>query len=100
MYYPKCKILNCFILFSAAEISTNVYWRTPFQSLLSYKQLTEFMVLQSEPVERSKEASASSQHCLSDVWVTRTSEIGLNDTQYHCRTHLGHLLKAGDLVMG
>ena len=83
-----------------AEISANVYWRTPFQSLLSYKQLTEFMVLQSEPVEYSNDATASSQHCLSDVWVTRTTEIGLNDAQYHCRTHLGHLLKAGDLVMG
>ena len=40
------------------------------------------------------------QHCLADVWVTRTSEVGLNDAQYHCRTHLGHLLRAGDLVMG
>lgn len=83
-----------------ADISCNVYWRSPFNSLLSYKQLTEFMVLQSEPVESAKDTNASTQLCLADVWVTRTSEIGLNDAQYHCRSHLGHLLKAGDLVMG
>ncbi|XP_028405919.1 60S ribosomal export protein NMD3-like [Dendronephthya gigantea] len=83
-----------------AEISANIYWRTPFHSLLSYKQLTEFMVLQSEPVDHSQHTSTISQFCLADVWVTRTSEIGLNDAQYHCRTYLGHLLKAGDLVMG
>ncbi|XP_046864898.1 60S ribosomal export protein NMD3-like [Xenia sp. Carnegie-2017] len=84
-----------------AEISTNVYWRTPFQSLLSYKQLAEFMVLQCEPVDHSTHnSSVISQYCLADVWVTRTSDIGLSDNQYHCRSHLGNLLKVGDLVLG
>lgn len=26
--------------------------------------------------------------------------MGIVDQQYHCRSHLGHLLKAGDTVLG
>lgn len=38
------------------------------------------------------------QHVLADVWVCRASEVGTNEV--HTRTHLGHLLKPGDVVMG
>lgn len=40
------------------------------------------------------------QHVLADVWVVKTSELGINDEEIHTRTHLGHLLKPGDSVMG
>lgn len=40
------------------------------------------------------------QHVLADVWVARMQDLGTNDCQYHCRTHLGHLLKTGDAVLG
>ena len=40
------------------------------------------------------------QHVLADVWVARMQDLGTNDCQYHCRTHLGHLLKTGDTVLG
>lgn len=30
----------------------------------------------------------------------RTQDMGIVDQQYHCRSHLGHLLKAGDTVLG
>ena len=33
-------------------------------------------------------------------WVARMQDLGVNDTQYHCRTHLGHLLKTGDTALG
>lgn len=39
------------------------------------------------------------QHTLAEVWVQKTSEMDTSQ-QYHCRTHLGHLLSIGDLVMG
>ena len=32
--------------------------------------------------------------------MTKSSEIGLPGCQHYCRTHLGHLLKPGDLVLG
>lgn len=40
------------------------------------------------------------QHVLADVWVVKSSELGSNEQQYHCRTHLGHLLNPGDSVLG
>ena len=40
------------------------------------------------------------QHVLADAWVARMQDLGVNDTQYHCRTHLGHLLKTGDTALG
>ena len=40
------------------------------------------------------------QHVLADAWVGRMQDLGVNDTQYHCRTHLGHLLKTGDTALG
>jgi len=38
---------------------------------------------------------------LADVWVVRSYEIGQPDAQvFHCRTHLGRLLRPGDIVYG
>jgi nonsense-mediated mRNA decay protein 3 len=34
-----------------------------------------------------------------EVYVVKASEIG-SDQQHFCRTHLGHLLSAGDSVLG
>jgi len=41
------------------------------------------------------------QHVPADVWVVKERELGSADCQQvHCRTHLGHLLTAGDIVLG
>lgn len=40
-----------------------------------------------------------SKHSLAEAWVQKTSELN-TDHQYFCRTHLGHLLNPGDLVLG
>ena len=37
---------------------------------------------------------------LAEATVARTSDLGVNDTTYFTRTHLGSLLHAGDSVMG
>ena len=34
------------------------------------------------------------------VELVKVSDFGLNDTKYTCTTHLGHLLKSGDHVLG
>ena len=47
-----------FVCHLAAEISASNYWRLPFKSLCTYKQFTEYMVLQIEPVD-SKNLSSS-----------------------------------------
>lgn len=47
-----------FVCHLAAEVSASNYWRLPFKSLCTYKQFTEYMVLQIEPVD-SKNLSSS-----------------------------------------
>ncbi|CAH1239124.1 NMD3 [Branchiostoma lanceolatum] len=89
-----------------ADVTAPIFWRTSFQSLCEPRQLTEYMVLEVEPIRHhdrvhvAGEGAKSQKHLLADVWVARCSDLGMHDSQYHCRTHLGHLLKAGDLVHG
>lgn len=40
------------------------------------------------------------QGLLCDAWVVPLSELGQDDKQLHCRTHLGHILKDGDTAYG
>lgn len=42
----------------------------------------------------------SQKHVVSDIWVVRASELGINDNTIHTKTHLGHILKPGDSVLG
>jgi len=37
---------------------------------------------------------------LADVWVVRSCDLGLTTDTIHCRSHLGHLLKPMDTVLG
>lgn len=38
---------------------------------------------------------------LAEAWVCKESELGVQDcSTYHCFTHMGHILHAGDVVMG
>ncbi|KAJ8543501.1 hypothetical protein K7X08_006024 [Anisodus acutangulus] len=60
---------NCFL-------DAEQYWRSSFKSLLSSRQLVEYIVLDVEAV---------------------SSE---NDTIFNVRTHLGHLLNPGDYALG
>lgn len=89
-----------------AEISSNVFWRSPFQSLCSLKNLTEYVVMDVDAVMDVDRKSFTGQgprslkHVLADVWVVRSSQLGVSSDQIHCRTHLGHLLKPGDQVLG
>ncbi len=44
--------------------------------------------------------AASSQFRLAEATVARMSDLGSNDQQFVTMTHLGHLLNAGDHVLG
>ncbi|XP_005109089.1 60S ribosomal export protein NMD3 [Aplysia californica] len=86
-----------------AELSGAQYWRNPFKALVSPKQLIEYMVLEVNMVsdrDRPNRPRLSTKHMLADVYVARMSDLGANDQQFHCRSHLGHLLRAGDTVLG
>lgn len=86
-----------------AEISGPQYWRTPFVNLCSPKQLIEYMVMQVDIIpekDKPHRTPVSNKHVLADLWVAKMSDLGVNDQQYFCKTHLGHLLNPGDTVLG
>jgi nonsense-mediated mRNA decay protein 3 len=66
----------------------------------------EYIVMQVEPIaDRDRQhrpgmAAESQRHQLADVWVVRATDLGKNDEQLHCRSHLGHLLNPADTVLG
>ncbi|KAJ9584723.1 hypothetical protein L9F63_020928, partial [Diploptera punctata] len=89
-----------------AEVSSTVFWRTPFKSICNPKQLIEFVVMNIEPILGKDrkifpgQGALSNKHVLADVWVVRASELGKTENTIHARTHLGHILKIGDSALG
>ncbi|XP_077990802.1 60S ribosomal export protein NMD3-like [Glandiceps talaboti] len=89
-----------------ADVTAPVFWRTPFYNMCEQKNFTEYIVLEIEPIHAKDiphhkgEGAKSTKHMLADVWVARSQDLGMNDAQYHCRSHLGHILKPGDSVLG
>ncbi|KAG7004987.1 60S ribosomal export protein NMD3 [Physcia stellaris] len=78
-----------------ADVSTPIYWRSPFSSLADVQELVEFIVMDIEPIGLPK-----GRFILAEATVARASDLGSNDTTYFTRTHLGNILHAGDSVMG
>jgi len=90
-----------------AEITADIFFKHPFNSLLRPKNLVEYTVMNIEPIgenERRKfagQGAVSRKHGLADCWVVKSSQLGMSDDDgTHCRTHLGHLLSPGDIVLG
>lgn len=57
------------------------FWREPFESLCQPKQLTEFYVVDVEPIENLERKAGhgfvSKKHQLADVWLQRSCEVGI-----------------------
>jgi nonsense-mediated mRNA decay protein 3 len=77
------------------DVTTPLYWRTPFVSLADVQELVEFVVMDIEPTGLQK-----GRFLLAEATVARASDLGVNDTTYFTRTHLGNVLHPGDSVMG
>lgn len=82
------------------QISSSVYWRKPFSSVSQFNHLTEFMVLDINPIYGEQGPVTHGKFVLADATVARMSDLGENDTQFEIRTHLGHILQPGDLAWG
>ena len=78
-----------------AEIQASTYWRQPFAPLADVQELVEFVVMDIESLGKQK-----GRHFLAEVTVARSSDLGVNDTTYYTRTHLGSFIHVGDTVMG
>jgi nonsense-mediated mRNA decay protein 3 len=77
------------------DVSTPIYWRTPFTSLADVQDLVEFIILEIEPL-----GPAKGRFLLAEATVARASDLGVNDKTYFTRTHLGQILHTGDSVLG
>ena len=97
------------------EFNPEKYWRggedKSYRILLSANRLVRFIVLDIEPCGSESKYSGDDKrytgpksdvdmYRLADVEAVRESDFGVNDESYHCVTHLGHILKVGDLVLG
>lgn len=94
------------------DVTTPVYWRTPFFSLASVTDLVEFTVLDIEPSgpTKGKWVLADAQVALSGAFrssannsddVEMDHELASSTNQiFHTRTHLGAILQPGDTVLG
>jgi len=81
------------------EISANTFWRSPFNSLCSNKQLTDYTILEIDSSIKRGMYAMKSKFIPADAYVMRTNVMG-NIDEVHCRTHLGHVLNVGDSVLG
>jgi len=95
-----------------AEVTSPIYWRTPFDSLATVSDLIEFVVLDIEPSGQTR-----GKYVLADAQVAPAKAFqsggapaggdmdidgstGGSDAIYHTRTHLGGVLQPGDTVLG
>ncbi|OAD56654.1 60S ribosomal export protein NMD3 [Eufriesea mexicana] len=89
-----------------AELNATLFWRHAFNSICNPKQLIEYIVMDIEQIKFKDrkffpgQGTISNKHGIADVWVVRSCDLGINDNLIHTRTHLGHLLKPGDTVLG
>lgn len=87
-----------------AEISGANYFRYTFSPICDPKQLIEYTVMDIEIIKERKQfpgqGPVSFKHVIADIWLVKSSELGINDSTIHTKTHLGHLLKPGDAVLG
>lgn len=81
----------------SAFVDATQYWRAPYKSLLSSKQLVEYVVLD---VEKEHMQGGGGKVTLAQVQIARVSDFGKNDLIFTVKTHLGHLLNPGDYALG
>ncbi|MED6113409.1 hypothetical protein PIB30_070523 [Stylosanthes scabra] len=81
-------------------LDADQYWRASFKSLLTSRQLVEYIVLDVEVNHSAEVTIAGTKYVLAEAQVARVSDFGKNDTIFSIKTHLGHLLSPGDYALG
>jgi nonsense-mediated mRNA decay protein 3 len=90
-----------------AQLSAEAFWRDPLRPVITAarSRMTRFVVLSKEPVllrrNVSKRAASRKQKSrLANLTLARENDLGVNDHQFEERSHVGYLLKAGDVCVG
>jgi len=87
-----------------AEIDCDKYWHYPFKAIRSVRAMTDFTVLDSNPMAipsgGGRPIRVSRKTRLADMEVVREADFGVNDTRFQTVSHLGMLLHPGDSALG
>lgn len=77
------------------EMGAGHYWQLGFPALQTHKQLIEFTILEVELL-----GPRHGPFALADIQCARSVDFGKTDAIYTCRSHLGNVLKTGDIAFG
>ncbi|CAD1475981.1 unnamed protein product, partial [Heterotrigona itama] len=106
LVYKITNFIHLIDVSTGQKLNATLYWRHNFNSICDPKQLIEYTVMDIEQIKYKDrkffpgQGAISHKHVIADVWLVRSSDLGLNENLIHTRTHLGHILKPGDTVLG
>merc|ERR1719356_55241 len=89
------------------SIESEASWRDPFRPIVTAARtrLTRYIVLGKDPVFLERNMSKRSvnkkqRNKLALITTARECDLGVNDTSVIERSHLGYLMKSGDVCLG
>jgi nonsense-mediated mRNA decay protein 3 len=90
-----------------ATMESDVFWRDPFRPLITAarSRLTRYVVLGKEAVflrrnVSKKTVNRKQKTRLASLTLAREEDLGINDSQFEECSHVGYLMKAGDVSLG
>lgn len=90
-----------------ANIESDAYWRDPFRPVVTAARtrLTRYVVLGKDPVymernQSKRNVSRKQRTKLALITSARESDLGANDSTLEECSHLGYLMKSGDISLG
>lgn len=90
-----------------AQLSADAFWRDPIRPVITAarSRMTRFVVLGKEPFFLRKNvskrsASRKQRSRLASLTLAREVDLGVNDCQFDERSHVGYLMKSGDVCVG
>mmetsp|Transcript_25379 Transcript_25379/g.54571 ORF Transcript_25379/g.54571 Transcript_25379/m.54571 type:complete len:627 (-) Transcript_25379:76-1956(-) len=89
------------------NIDGDAYWRDPFRPVVTAARtrLTRYVVLGNDPLylkrnESKRGVNKKQRSKLALITTARESDLGANDSQLEEQSHLGYLMKSGDVCLG
>lgn len=90
-----------------AQLIGEAYWRDPIRPVITAarSRMTRFVILGKEPVVLQRNVSKRSatrklRNQLATLTLAREDDLGINDEQFEENTHIGYLMKSGDVCVG
>lgn len=90
-----------------AQMSNDVYWREPIRPIITAarSRFVRYIILGKDPVfaeqnQSKKAATRRNRAKLACLTTARENDLGINDVQFEERSHVGYLMKSGDVALG